>query len=213
MICSMTIAGAARPELINGSRRRRIAAGSGTTIQDVNRLLTQFEQMKKMMRGLTAGRPRAMPGCPAWPGGGRQTRRQQQKEQAQAAARFQISVRAAAKRILMNELVHVDTLRKENNIYGSKDPAAPHGREEAARSIVWWWPTAARPATGASSRPLATTTRASSRPKLKIDGERAGYWLGCGAQPSDTAAGAAEKAGHCTTPIATEGAPTAAVAE
>jgi len=39
-----------RPTGINGSRRHRIAFGSGTSIQQVNRLLKQFEQMKKMMK-------------------------------------------------------------------------------------------------------------------------------------------------------------------
>ena len=62
MIRSMTPFERRDPQLINGSRRRRIANGSGTNIQDVNRLLTQFEQMKKMMRGLTSGDMGAMPG-------------------------------------------------------------------------------------------------------------------------------------------------------
>ena len=58
--------------MINGSRRRRIAAGSGRTVQDVNRLLTQFEQMKKMMRGMTGGAPGQMPfRCRAWRAAGR----------------------------------------------------------------------------------------------------------------------------------------------
>ena len=39
-----------RPDIIGGSRRRRIARGSGTTPQDVNQLLNQFSQMQKMMR-------------------------------------------------------------------------------------------------------------------------------------------------------------------
>ena len=69
MICSMTTGERREPTLINGSRRRRIAAGSGTTIQDVNRLLTQFDQMKKMMRGLHAGRPRRTGRGPAGDGG------------------------------------------------------------------------------------------------------------------------------------------------
>lgn len=37
------------PDVLNGSRRQRIAKGSGTNIQEVNRLLKQFEQMRKMM--------------------------------------------------------------------------------------------------------------------------------------------------------------------
>jgi len=52
IIGSMTGEERAEPEIINGSRRSRIARGSGTTVQDVNRLLKQFAQVKKMMRGL-----------------------------------------------------------------------------------------------------------------------------------------------------------------
>jgi signal recognition particle subunit SRP54 len=58
IICSMTPEERARPQLINGSRRKRIARGSGTTVQDVNQLLRQFEQMKKMMK--TMGRMQKM---------------------------------------------------------------------------------------------------------------------------------------------------------
>ena len=50
IIYSMTPRERERPILINGSRRARIAAGSGTTVQEVNRLLKQFDQMKKMMK-------------------------------------------------------------------------------------------------------------------------------------------------------------------
>ncbi|MBI4552319.1 MAG: signal recognition particle protein [Candidatus Latescibacteria bacterium] len=50
IINSMTPAERRRPVLINGSRRRRIARGSGTTVQDVNNLLKQFEMMQKMVK-------------------------------------------------------------------------------------------------------------------------------------------------------------------
>ena len=50
IIQSMTPAERTRPKLLNGSRRRRIAAGSGTTVQDVNRVLKQFKQMSTMMK-------------------------------------------------------------------------------------------------------------------------------------------------------------------
>lgn len=50
IIQSMTIEERQRPEIINGSRRKRIAQGSGTRVQDVNRLLKEFEQMRKMMK-------------------------------------------------------------------------------------------------------------------------------------------------------------------
>jgi len=54
IISSMTAQERVRPEIINGSRRKRIAAGSGTSLQEVNRLLTQFEQTRKMMKAATA---------------------------------------------------------------------------------------------------------------------------------------------------------------
>ena len=50
IILSMTKAERNKPELINGSRRKRIADGSGTTVEEVNKLLKQFDQMKKMMK-------------------------------------------------------------------------------------------------------------------------------------------------------------------
>jgi signal recognition particle subunit SRP54 len=53
MINSMTPAERKRPEIIKGSRKRRIAAGSGTQIQDVNKLLKQFTQMQKMMKKMS----------------------------------------------------------------------------------------------------------------------------------------------------------------
>ncbi|MCG8476929.1 MAG: signal recognition particle protein [Cytophagales bacterium] len=59
IIQSMTKKERENPEIINGSRRKRIARGSGTTIQDVNKLLKQFSEMKKMMKTMnkfTGGR-------------------------------------------------------------------------------------------------------------------------------------------------------------
>ena len=64
IIYSMTAAEREDPALINGSRRKRIAEGSGTTVQDVNRLLKQFEESKNMMKMLSGGGKlmRKMPG-------------------------------------------------------------------------------------------------------------------------------------------------------
>jgi signal recognition particle subunit SRP54 len=56
VISSMTAEERGHPDLINGSRRRRIAAGSGTDIQAINQLLTQFKQVQKMMKQLGSGR-------------------------------------------------------------------------------------------------------------------------------------------------------------
>ena len=84
IIQSMTLAERSKPELINGSRKRRIANGSGTQIQDVNRVLKQHEQMAKMMKKFAnpsgmmkmmkglAGKlpPGMMDGMPGMPSGG-----------------------------------------------------------------------------------------------------------------------------------------------
>ena len=55
IICSMTRGERRFPKTIDGSRRRRIAAGSGTHVADVNRLLKNFLQMQKMMKGMGKG--------------------------------------------------------------------------------------------------------------------------------------------------------------
>ena len=65
IINSMTNEERRNHTVLNGSRRRRIAAGSGTTVADVNRFLKQFEQTKKMMKRMAkfAGRmPQGMMG-------------------------------------------------------------------------------------------------------------------------------------------------------
>jgi len=53
IINSMTLLERARPQVIDGSRRKRIARGSGTSVQAVNQLLKQFQAMKKMMKNMT----------------------------------------------------------------------------------------------------------------------------------------------------------------
>lgn len=56
IILSMTLREREKPEIINSSRKRRIAQGSGTTVEDVNKLLRQFEQMNKMMKQFSGGK-------------------------------------------------------------------------------------------------------------------------------------------------------------
>ncbi len=82
IIRSMTLLERRKPELINGSRRTRIANGSGTSVGDVNRLVKQFSEMQKMMKKMGGmalggkgkkgkkdrGLP-SMPGMPGMPGG------------------------------------------------------------------------------------------------------------------------------------------------
>jgi signal recognition particle subunit SRP54 len=73
IICSMTPAERREPSLINGSRRHRIAQGSGTSTQQVNALLKQFKVVQQMMRTMTKGSKKGrrrlpVPGLPGLPG-------------------------------------------------------------------------------------------------------------------------------------------------
>jgi len=56
IVNSMTLEERHNPKIINASRKRRIARGSGTTVQEINQLLGQFRQMQRMMKQLTSGR-------------------------------------------------------------------------------------------------------------------------------------------------------------
>jgi len=60
MINSMTPQERNNPQLINGQRRRRIAAGSGRSVQEVNQLLKQFTEMHKMMKKFGKMKPRGI---------------------------------------------------------------------------------------------------------------------------------------------------------
>jgi signal recognition particle subunit SRP54 len=69
IISSMTAGERNHPDVINGSRRQRIARGSGTSVQDVNRLLKQYAQLRKMMKQFKGmegrlGRMKGLPGLP-----------------------------------------------------------------------------------------------------------------------------------------------------
>jgi signal recognition particle subunit SRP54 len=56
IINSMTLEERHDPKIINASRKRRIAHGSGTTVQEINQLLAQFRQMQRMMKQMSSGR-------------------------------------------------------------------------------------------------------------------------------------------------------------
>ncbi len=70
IIRSMTPAERRQPKLLNGSRRMRIAKGSGMTVTDVNALVNRFEQAAKMMKTVAKGGVPQMPGMPNMPGMG-----------------------------------------------------------------------------------------------------------------------------------------------
>jgi signal recognition particle subunit SRP54 len=74
MVRSMTPFERSHPKQINGSRRARIAAGSGVTVGEVNQLLTRFTEAQKMMKQLARGG--GIPGMPGLPGTGKRGRQQ-----------------------------------------------------------------------------------------------------------------------------------------
>ncbi|HCP75801.1 MAG TPA: signal recognition particle protein [Ktedonobacter sp.] len=98
MVLSMTKEERRNPEIINGSRRKRIARGSGTTVQGINQLLEQFGEMRTMIRQMSTGKGKwaqfarqqagagvpGMPGMPAIPkpsgGGGKKSGKAARKE-------------------------------------------------------------------------------------------------------------------------------------
>jgi signal recognition particle subunit SRP54 len=68
IVLSMTPAERSDPDVLNGSRRMRIAKGAGRTVQEVNQLLTQFKQMQKMMKGGGKGMKMPFMGGRGFPG-------------------------------------------------------------------------------------------------------------------------------------------------
>ena len=67
IVLSMTPRERSLPHVIDGSRRKRIAAGSGTTVEQVNQLLLARKQMAKMMKQVGKGKMPALPGMPGAP--------------------------------------------------------------------------------------------------------------------------------------------------
>jgi signal recognition particle subunit SRP54 len=61
VISSMTLAEKRHPDILNASRRRRIAAGSGTTVEQVNRILKQFREAQKLIKTMQKSGGRGMP--------------------------------------------------------------------------------------------------------------------------------------------------------
>jgi signal recognition particle subunit SRP54 len=68
IISSMTREERRHPEVINGNRKRRIARGSGTEVQDINELLSQFKQIKRMMKQFGDGGGKRKGRFPSFPG-------------------------------------------------------------------------------------------------------------------------------------------------
>jgi signal recognition particle subunit SRP54 len=80
IIQSMTPAERANPKMIDGSRRARIARGSGRQVSDVNQLVDRFFEARKMMMSMAKGGMPGIPGMPGMPGGGKRGKGKQQSK-------------------------------------------------------------------------------------------------------------------------------------
>jgi len=101
MVRSMTPFERTHPKQIDGSRRSRIARGSGVTVSEVNQLLERFREAQKMMKSLARGGGGGLPGMPGIPGTGRKGRQVQQprkKSKSGNPARRAAEERAAAEK-------------------------------------------------------------------------------------------------------------------
>ena len=155
IILSMTPEERRRPELIKGSRRLRIAKGSGTNVQAVNQLVKQFGQMRKVMKQIGQGK---MPDLQAHDAPGL----------ANLPRRFSDAFQYRRK-----------------DFHGSSTPTHPRGRARRTRSGASSPPISARPRDGRiiEIARASTTPRPSPR-RSRVDEERVRDWLATGAQPT-----------------------------
>jgi signal recognition particle subunit SRP54 len=100
MVRSMTPFERTHPKQINGSRRARIAKGSGVTVTEVNQLLERFGQAQKMMKSMARGGGGGIPGMPGIPGAGKRGKQQPQRKKSTSGnpAKRAAEERAAAEK-------------------------------------------------------------------------------------------------------------------
>jgi len=80
IILSMTAEERSLPKVIDGSRRQRIARGSGTSVEEVNRLLEGRKEMEKVMKGMSRGKLPELPGAPKQPAQRKATKSNKRKK-------------------------------------------------------------------------------------------------------------------------------------
>jgi signal recognition particle subunit SRP54 len=100
MVRSMTPFERTHPKQINGSRRARIAKGSGVTVTEVNQLLERFGQAQKMMKSMARGGGGGLPGMPGIPGAGKRGKQAPQRKKSKSGnpAKRAAEERAAAEK-------------------------------------------------------------------------------------------------------------------
>ena len=166
IILSMTPDERANPGLINGSRRKRIADGSGTKVQHVKQLVKQFDQMRKMMRAMASGK---MP----------DPQQLAPDDGGSAAAEGDPTDPLARPRRAVRNLPPSEW-QSESDL----DEWVPRRTRSGGSSS----PTSAPRVTAARSRRSASYNPQTEPSTIVLDEERARHWLEHGAQPSETVA-------------------------
>lgn len=123
MVRSMTPFERTHPKQINGSRRARIAKGSGVTVTEVNQLLERFGQAQKMMKSMARGGGGGIPGMPGIPGSGKRGKQQPQRKKSKSGnpAKRAAEERAAAQKAAAG--------RASASAFGAPGPAG--GQQDA----------------------------------------------------------------------------------
>ena len=147
--------------MIDGSRRKRIAAGSGTSVEQVNQLLEARKQMAKMMKQLGKGKMPALPGAPQGQNGPDALRDQEEEEQAQ-------EVRDHGGNRLAVKLRLTRVGSKKNPVYRIVAADSRSPRDGKFLEIVGRYNPQTDPST------------------IELDEERIKDWISKGAQPSST---------------------------
>ena len=133
MVRSMTPFERTHPKQINGSRRARVARGSGVSVSEVNGLLERFGQAQKMMRSLRRGGGSGIPGMPAIPGmaGAKKAAKGQQRKKGKSGnpAKRAQEERAAADK---SAGARVAAANSAFGMPGGQDPVAPAGAADPA---------------------------------------------------------------------------------
>ncbi|MDO4888837.1 MAG: signal recognition particle protein [Actinomycetaceae bacterium] len=134
IVNSMTPAERDNPKILNGSRRMRIAKGSGTTVQEINSLVERFEQSKKMMQQVSRGG--SVPGMPGGGGGNRATKRNQKKGSGKKSSKNKKGRSGnPAKRAQQEAQARGQQQHRAGSAFGGGGAAEPPNMDELAKFL------------------------------------------------------------------------------
>ena len=197
MIYSMTKEEREKPSIINPKRKRRIAAGSGTTVADVNKLLKQFEMMQKMMKQFKKspkGFARRLGGMMGNPNAFRGLKCTLIRYNPLAGL---YNINNAPARAAQNNFWRIFTMAVKIRLRRVGAKKAPFYRVVVADSRF--------PRDGRFIEEIGTYDPNRSPQRCQIDAEKAKQWIANGAQPTDTVRVLLKKAPYCSVNLVREG--------